>query len=208
MLLAFAYSTTLYTVNANELTRPEIENEMNASLEGFSSFNNIVIFIRFNDEADYEAPHRLGYYENLFNGVNQISLRDYYLEASYGKLDINSHIVLSEGEIYYYTDIYERSYYENQSSDSDQASVEHNLLKRAINEVDTLGLIDSSLDLDVNNDGEIDSITFLVSGEDTGWGSLLWPHKWELYDVYNDADAPANRNNDSDDDFDSSRYSN
>ena len=190
MLLAFFQTTTLYTFNANELTRPNIENEMNASLEGFSSFNNIVIFIRFNDEADYEAPHRLGYYENLFNGVNQISLRDYYLEASYGKLDIYSHLVLSEGEIYYYTDIYDRNYYENQSSDSDQASVEHNLLKRAINEVDTLGLIDSSLDLDVNNDGEIDSITFLVSGEDTGWGSLLWPHKWELYDVYNDADAP------------------
>lgn len=192
LFLIFGVQSTIsYTFNANDLNQnPNIEYDSNASLEGFSTFNNIVIFIRFNDEADYEAPYRLDYYENLFNGVNQISLRDYYLEASYGKLDIYSHIVLSEGEIYYYTDIYDRSYYESQSSDREQASLEHNLLKRAVNEVDALGLIDPSLDLDVNNDGEIDSITFLVSGEDKGWGSLLWPHKWELYDVYNDADAP------------------
>lgn len=191
LLIAFSQSTTLYTFNANVLTHnPTIENEMNASLQGFSSFNNIVIFIRFNDEEDYEAPYDLGYYENMFNGVNQISLRDYYLEASYGKLDIFSHIVQSGRGIYYYTDIYDRSYYENQSSNSNQASIEHNLLKRAINEVDELGLIDPALDLDVNNDGEIDSITFMVSGEDNGWGSLLWPHKWELFDVYNDVDAP------------------
>lgn len=191
---------TFQGVDANStVTQPEIYEDMNATLDGFASFYNVVIFIRFNDEQNYEAPYDLGYYENMFNGVNQVSLRDYYLEASYGKLDIMSEIVLSEGEIYYYTDIYDRGYYEPRTtsnpdgvddSNSSQAEREHNLLKRAINEVDALGLIDPAIDLDVNNDGEIDSITFMVSGEDNGWGSLLWPHKWELYDVYNDQDAP------------------
>ena len=200
LFLTFFQLHTFQGVDANSLvTPPEINKDMNATLEGFSSFNNVVIFIRFNDEQNYEAPYDLGYYENMFNGVNQISLRDYYLEASYGKLDIVSEIVSSEGDIYYYTDIYDRSYYEPRTtsnpdgvddSNSSQAEREHNLLKRAINEVDALGLIDPATNLDVNNDGEIDSVTFMVSGEDNGWGSLLWPHKWELYNVYNDNDAP------------------
>lgn len=200
VILTNFQSTILYTFDASTIhDHPIIEQDMSASLEGFASFYNVVIFIRFNDEDNYKAPYSLGYYENMFNGVNQVSLRDYYLEVSYGKLDIQSEIVLSEGDIFYYTDIYDRSYYEPKSvsnpngvddSFSSQASREHNLLKRAINAIDALGLIDSSLNLDVNNDGEIDSITFMVSGEDNGWGSLLWPHKWELYNVYNDFDAP------------------
>ncbi len=199
-LLSFVHIQSLSISNGYHINQDiPFETDMNATLEGFASFYNIVIFIRFNDEIDYEAPYELGYYENMFNGVNQISLRDYYLEASYGKLDILSEIVLSEGDIYYYTDIYDRSYYEPKSTSNpngvddtqgQQAEREHNLLKRAINEVDALGLIDPALNLDVNNDGEIDSITFMISGEDNGWGSLLWPHKWELYDVYDDVDAP------------------
>ena len=190
LFISYVQTTNLYALNGNNLNPPTmIETDMNSTLEGFASFYNVVIFIRFNDEQNYEAPYDLGYYENMFNGVNQESLRDYYLEASYGKLDIISEIVVAERGIYYYTDIYDRSYYSENSSLS-QAEREHNLLKRAVNEVDALGLIDPALNLDVNNDGEIDSITFMVSGEDNGWGSLLWPHKWELYDVYNDEDAP------------------
>jgi M6 family metalloprotease-like protein len=190
VILLSLQSTHLNRFDGREMyMNPIIEQNMSASLEGVASFHNIVIFIRFKDEVNYEAPYALDYYENMLNGVNQTSLRDYYLEVSYGKLDIISEIVLSERGIYYYTDIYDRSYYSEKSSLS-QAKREHQLLKRAINEVDALGLIDPAINLDANNDGEIDSITFMVSGEDNGWGSLLWPHKWELYDVYGDEDAP------------------
>ena len=35
--------------------------------------------------------------------------------------------------------------------------------------------------IDGDNDGVVDSITFVVSGSPGGWSELLWPHKWSLY---------------------------
>ncbi len=173
------------------------------SLVGQETFENVVIFIRFADEEDYQAPYSLDFYEGMFNGTDQMSLKDYYLKASYNQLTINSILTNDGTNIVYYTDIYDRSYFEpktdenpNGSTEGNATSREHNLLKRAINYVDENNLIPDNVNLDVNNDGEIDSVTFMVSGQDTGWNSLLWPHKWELYTFVNDdetwaSDAPT-----------------
>ena len=64
-----------------------------------SQFNNITIFIRFNDEQDYSAPYDYGHYDDMLNGMNQPSLRNYYLEASYGTLTIDSFIPVDNGNI-------------------------------------------------------------------------------------------------------------
>jgi M6 family metalloprotease-like protein len=172
------------------------------SLVGQDNFENIVIFIRFSDEEDYQAPFTLQEYEDMFNGVDMMSLRDYYLEASYDQLTIDSYLVSDETNVIYYTDIYPRSYYEpydadtntNGATDGNSTEREHNLLKRAVDYIDENNLVPDTLNLDVNNDSEIDSITFMISGEDTGWNSVLWPHKWELYTYATDTgfadDAP------------------
>lgn len=151
-----------------------------AYLNQEDSFNNIVIFIRFSDETDYQAPYSLEHYEDLFNAENQASLRDYYLEVTYGQLTINSYLVTEDSQIIWYTDSRPRSYYEEVPEEL-QGDKEHELLKNAIDYIDNLNLIPDTLELDANDDGMIDSITFMVSGEDSGWSSLLWPHKWELY---------------------------
>lgn len=170
----------------------------NVEINETSGFNNIVIFIKFADEANYTAPYNLSYYEDMFNGIGSISLRDYYLEVSYNELTIDSYLTGEGTNIVYYQDNQDRSYYQmydeitntngyGASSGISQADREHELLKKAIDFVDENNLISDSIDLDVNNDGDIDSITFMVSGEDEGWNSLLWPHKWELsayYDYY------------------------
>lgn len=170
-----------------------------------SQFNNITIFIRFNDEQDYSAPFDYGYYDDMLNGIDQTSLRDYYLEASYGTLTIDSFIPTDNGNIIFYTDTYNRDYFQPVSDQnpngvedttSAQAEREQNLIKRAMDYVDAQNLIPDEMNLDVNEDGEIDSLTFMISGEDSGWNSLLWPHKWELYtfgDSYYgfDLDAPT-----------------
>jgi len=170
-----------------------------------SQFNNITIFIRFNDEQDYSAPYDYGHYDDMLNGMDQPSLKNYYLEASYGTLTIDSFIPIDNGNIIFYTDTYDRGYFEPVSdtnpdgvldTNSAQAEREHNLIKRAMDYVDTQNLIPDELNLDVNEDGEIDSLTFMISGEDSGWSSLLWPHKWELFtfgDSYYgfDLDAPT-----------------
>jgi M6 family metalloprotease-like protein len=168
-----------------------------------TQFNNITIFIRFNDETDYEAPYDYTYYDDMFNAIDQPSLKNYYLEVSYGALTIDSFIPTNNGNIIFYTDTYDREYFEPYSElnpdgvpENGQAEREHNLIKRALDYVDESNLIPDEMDLDVNNDGEIDSVTFMISGEDNGWNSLLWPHKWELYSFTNyngdfDADAPV-----------------
>ena len=58
------------------------------------------------------------------------------------------------------------------------------MLKNAIDWVDANNLIDDSINLDANDDGEIDSLSFFISGTDTGWNSLLWPHRWSLTSYY------------------------
>ncbi len=168
------------------------------------SFNNLVIFIKFADETEYTAPYSLEHYEDLFNGEDKVSLRDYYLEATYDQLTINSYLVQENSEIIWYQDTHDRSYYEvydsndnpNGVDEDGQAEREHSLLKRAVDYVDDNNLIPDDLILDSNDDGTIDSISFLVSGEDEGWNSLLWPHMWNLYSYqYDDGtftnDAPS-----------------
>ena len=75
-------------------------------LNEVDSFSNIVIFVKFNDEVDYTTPYDYQYYDNMFNGVDVVSLRDYYLEVSYGKLTIDSLIVHENTEIIYYVDVH------------------------------------------------------------------------------------------------------
>ena len=163
------------------------------SLNEVDSFTNVVIFIKFNDEASYVAPYDYDYYENMFNGEDVVSLRDYYLEASYNKLTIDSYLINNASEIVYYVDSHDRSYYEpydsstnpNGYTEGEQSDREHVLLKDAIDYVDDNNLIDDSIVLDSNDDGDIDSITFMVSGEDNGWNTMFWPHKWDLFTYYN-----------------------
>ena len=163
-----------------------------ADLYSETQFYNIVIFIKFADENNYHAPHDYNYYESMFNGEDIPSLRDYYLEVSYDYLTIDSYIVTStQNVITYYQDTNDRGYYEPYDEvtnpigyqESESTLREHNLLARAVNYVDEMNLVPDTLDLDKNKDGDIDSITFMVSGEDTGWSSLLWPHMWSLYSV-------------------------
>lgn len=202
LVLCFGVFASDYSEPVEAANGPSTEASLD--LYDVSSFENIVIFIRFLDEIDYTAPYTLSHYENLFNGVDTISLRDYYLEVSYNQLTIDTYIVTSNDQIVYYNDIYERSYYEpydivsnpNGYTDATRNRREHELLKRAIEFVDEYNLVPDTLNLDANNDGDVDSITFLVSGEANNWNDLFWPHKWELSSFYNygpntyDEDAP------------------
>jgi M6 family metalloprotease-like protein len=170
-----------------------------------TTFTNVVIFIRFSDEPTYTAPYSLSYYEDMFNGVDTVSLRDYYLDVSYNQMTIDSYIITSNDQIVYFTDIYKRGYYQPYSltnpqgyeTDNERNTREQTLLKRAIDFVEDNNLVPDDINLDANNDGAIDSISFLISGEADDWNELLWPHKWELYQYYNytverfDANAPT-----------------
>lgn len=198
LFFLFAYTPTI-----NAYSLPNTEEINGTEITEPSTLSNVVIFIRFNDESGYTAPRPFSYYVDLFNGIDKVSLRDYYLETSYNQLEINSYFTSATG-IIYYNDIYDRSYYQPYDStsnpngylESQRTDREHELLKRALNFVDDNNLISDAIDIDTNDDGIVDSVSFLISGNDDGWNSLLWPHKWSLFsytDNYGDFtwDAPT-----------------
>ena len=154
----------------------------------FHKINNIVIYIRFADQAEFTTTQ--SYYTSIFNGFNSSSscLRNYFKEASYGKLEINTSFYPTNNgtNVISYQDIYESGYYlpiQNSaigySSESERTDREQSLLSRAINSVKSQ--IPTTIDLDNNNDGKVDNICFIVRGGNSSWNTLLWPHKWCLY---------------------------
>jgi hypothetical protein len=68
--------------------------------------NNVVIFIRFSDEVNYQSPYTFEEYDSLYNSLETVSLRDYYLEVSYGRLDITSHFAQNNSEIVFFIPTY------------------------------------------------------------------------------------------------------
>jgi hypothetical protein len=42
-------------------------------------------------------------------------------------------------------------------------------------------LVPEDLDIDYDDNGTVDNVCFVVSGNTTAWSTLLWPHRWSLY---------------------------
>jgi M6 family metalloprotease-like protein len=152
------------------------------------ALNNLVIFIRFSDESEFS--NALSSYDDIFNKSSSgaVSLKAYYKEVSYDALTISSSFYSSSGTtVVSYQDSHPRAYYQpynastnpNGYQSSDVTSREHTLLTNAINAVKAS--ISSSLDLDLDNDGMVDSVSFIIKGSVDGWSDLLWPHMWSLY---------------------------
>jgi M6 family metalloprotease-like protein len=59
--------------------------------------------------------------------------------------------------------------------DANRTEREDSLLLGVVNGVKNL--VPDSLDIDANNDGYIDNISFIIEGGTTAWASLLWPHR-------------------------------
>ena len=170
----------------NSNSEPEIFNSSNSIHLG--TLNNITIFIRFSDDNN-TWNHNFSHYQGVLNG-NRPSVRNYFDEVSYGKVDVVSHFypTTTNNNIVSYQDIHPRNYYLPVSStnpigyaSNERTSREHNLLRRAIESVRSQ--IPTSLEIDGDNDGRVDSVSFICKGNATGWGSILWGHRWSLFSL-------------------------
>jgi M6 family metalloprotease-like protein len=152
-----------------------------------STLNNLVIFIRFNGEPEFSTDR--GYYDVRLNSDWQgaVSLYTYFQEASYGLLTITSAYFPppNGGDIVSYEDAHPRGYYEPYDATTnpigytgDQWNREETLCRNAI--ADILPQIPVGLNIDSDDDGVVDNVTFILSGGPTGWSSLLWPHGGSL----------------------------
>ena len=156
------------------------------------TINNLVIFIRFSDDSGISTPFST--INSMFNdsSANGNSMLNYFRNASYGQLTLRSHFYPAPNgnTVVSYQDSYPRSHYEpydavsNPNGYTDRQVTKFGLLERCINWVNSHCNIPSSLNLDYDNDGNIDNITFIIKGVPSGWSDLLWPQRSALYDRY------------------------
>ena len=154
--------------------------EYNPSSNGYynKTVQNLVIFIRFSNSS---FSHRaVSTYEAVFNTGGK-SMKDYYNEVSYGKTQIESQYC-SEPDgstIITYTAPHERSYYLSPGSNREKR--EYELITGALQWAVNNSHIPADTDLDANDDGYIDAVTFIASGNvDTSSNAIFWPHQWTI----------------------------
>lgn len=154
--------------------------------------HNLVCFIHFSDEADATAFDKpISYYETMFNasgeGVN--SVYQYFSEASYQQLNWRSSFFpKAEGtKIISFRAANPRGYYQQQSSinaigytaDMEKVAREQALVRELCAYISAN--IEDDVALDGNNDGMVDNICIVISGNsDIGAQRMLWPHRSDL----------------------------
>ncbi len=152
------------------------------------TINNIVIYIRFSDEAEFGQLNSI--YDGWFNSSTN-SQKNYFLESSYSQLTVNTNFYPSpsSGYVVSWQDSHPRAYFQpydattnptGYNGDTERTSREFTLLQNATNGV--ASQIPSSLTIDSDNDGRVDNVVYIVKGAAGAWSSLLWPHRWSLYD--------------------------
>ena len=168
----------LYWQNINRRDAPSI-----------GTINNINVFIRFQNESEF--PNSRNFYDLPFNKEDGPSMGHYFNEVSYDLLTVNTFHYPITNDLSVnvsYQDQYTRDYYKpynevtnpiGYQNDNQSRSREHILLKNAINFIQNQ--VSEDLDVDSNNDGYVDNVTFLVRGSPGAWSDLLWPHRWVLY---------------------------
>ncbi len=152
--------------------------------------NNLNVFIRFADEQEFGNAR--SYYDEPFNSENGPSMKHYFDEVSYGLLTVNTihYPICDDDSNLSYQDGYPRSYYQpynvvtnpnGYSNDNQRTQREHVLLQNAISFIESE--VPEDLNIDADDDGNVDNVTFLIYGVPGGWADLLWPHRWALYSV-------------------------
>ncbi len=182
--MAFYYKSNSYANLSISKNRPKSANN--------GTLNNIVIFIRFSDDAEFSTDSTV--YYNLFNNVSgSSSLKNYFKEVSYNSLTVQStfYPIHTGNIVVSYQDPHPRGYYQQynattntigyQGGDngSQRANREDSLLAAAVNAIN--GQVPTGLNIDNDNDGNVDNVCFIAKGTPMGWNSLLWPHRWSLY---------------------------
>jgi len=154
---------------------------------------NLVVFIRFSGETEF--PTSFAAYNQQLNGTgaNVNSLRQYFWEASYNTLIVQSPFfpVPTGNTVISYQSPNPRSFYQpynavtnpNGYTDANEYTRLHDLLRAAI--VSIQNLVPANLNLDVNNDGNVDNVCFIVRGNAGQWSDLLWSHRWSLWHTTN-----------------------
>jgi M6 family metalloprotease-like protein len=145
--------------------------------------NNIVVFVRFNDQFEFPTTPTYTWYNNLFNSSTQQSLWDYYDEVSTGQLDINTYLYSAGGSYVVSVQVANnRGYYSPYNATTNPGGYQNNTEKNnrhwaLFGELVALTdpLVPAGIDIDTDDDSINDALTFIIRGATDGWGDILWP---------------------------------
>lgn len=181
------------------------------NLKTTGKINNIAVFIEFEDQKSItindsdtrakaeEVFNTGGTNDSSYGKIPLVSLNQYLKSMSYNKLDVKTSIYPNEKNngttVIPYVSNKPRTYFMKKSNLApdgytniiEQNKRESELLEGALNHVKSQIEKDFTGDqLDTNNDGYIDAISFFTEGNygpyyGIGFQDLLWPHKADGY---------------------------
>lgn len=149
-------------------------------------WNNLVVFIRFLDQAEYDHTRSRTTYNTFFNGTGtDVSVKGYFAEESDNQLTVDSYMYPTSANewIVSWQDSHNRNYYlpynattnpSGYSGGAQQWSRLNAMLASAINYLETNNQVPDALDLDADNDGNVDNVSFIIQGVRGNWGDCLW----------------------------------
>ncbi|MFA5816068.1 MAG: hypothetical protein WC865_10650, partial [Bacteroidales bacterium] len=141
------------------------------------SINNIVIFIRFSDQAEYTSSPSA--YSSAFNSTVGVSMGEYFKEVSGTQLAISTSFYpgTTGSTVVSYQDSHPRNYYCKYNittnpigyqTEAEWTDREMVLLKTATEalkpEIEATGL-----DYDNDNNGQVDNVCFIIQGAVEAW---------------------------------------
>jgi M6 family metalloprotease-like protein len=173
-------SENSFSYDINELSS-------SATYDNPASVSNLVIFIAFSGETSlYDQLTQAAdtVVATSLNGASG-SLRDYFYTVTEGAISVSSHLPNAQrASSFVYRDSHNRGYYQVSGSTGTRTTREANLLVNAVNAAKVYFGDLSQYNLDSDNNGLIDAVSFILSGAShTEHGGLLWPHSWNLKSI-------------------------
>ncbi|MDZ4121542.1 MAG: M6 family metalloprotease domain-containing protein, partial [Candidatus Cloacimonadaceae bacterium] len=151
---------------------------------------NINIFIRFSDQTEFEEPR--SFYEHQFNApYPEASLRSYFQQTSYGNMAVNTYHfpICDPNTNLSYQDTNPRAYYLPYHEITNPIGFPEGeigmrldtLLSNAVLYIRPQ--VPTTINLDMNGDGYVDNISFIIRGPHSAWSGGLWAHASHLDDL-------------------------
>ncbi len=173
-------------IDLNRMKEKQKYNRLAQPSPNSGTLYNFVVFLQFSGDTGFELP--LSQYNSWINEENGPSLKHYYETVSYQNLTVNSQFLPTQSSniVNAYTDQNPRDYYRPYSAtntigyqdDNEGYQRLHVCLQNAIAQLDAQ--LDDSIVVDGDNDGLVDNICFIVSGNTDNWADVLWPHMWNV----------------------------
>ncbi|MEI7662731.1 MAG: CARDB domain-containing protein [Bacteroidota bacterium] len=153
------------------------------------TMNNLVIYIRFHDDTEFTQNRQV--FDDLLNPATGTTMNSYYREVSYNLFSISSthYPACAMTTNLSYKDSHNRAYFQpynattnpdGYNGDAERKLREHTLIKDAVTWINANSPVPSTLNIDADNDGNADDVSFFIKGPNDGWSTLLWAHHWVL----------------------------